>query len=210
MDEIRTFYQKYLSEFRIFQDQEQLKEVVDIFLKGFFPINNDTQEINFDQFYEILKQNPDVFKSLYLITIPDQGEEDEKNFIWYQRWCTYVKNNANRIGFLILYILSIISLIIYRVFTLKNETIWYMIARVSGILINFNFAVAISLMLKQTMTIIRRIYYLRLLIPVDDHIDAHRLVGTMLSISALTHTIGHTVQFVTHTDSKYLFLLLFN
>jgi uncharacterized membrane protein YtjA (UPF0391 family) len=125
----------------------------------------------------------------------------------------YIKNNANRIAFCILYILSLISLIvyviIYRVVIVKTPSIWQVFARIGGMLINFNFAIAISLMLKQTMTIIRRFYYLRLFIPVDDHIDAHRLVGTMLFISAIVHSLGHAIHFATHTEQHSWFSSMF-
>ena len=207
VDEIRLFYEDYLKDLKdpkIFISEERLTEVVGIFLEGFFPITNDVQqqELNFDQFYEVLQTNPDVFKSLYLIGIPDQDKEDEKEMTWYQRPWMYIKNNTNRIVFLTLYILILTFLIIYRAVSLKNQTPWQIIARIGGISINFNFAMLITLMLKQMMTIIRRIYYLRLVVPVDDHIDAHRLVGTVLFISAIIHIFAYIIQFATHTESK--------
>ncbi|CAF0809892.1 unnamed protein product [Adineta steineri] len=95
----------------------------------------------------------------------------------------------------ILYILISIALIIhvaiYRVIVLENHSVPQVIARINGMLVHFSYAPAISLMLKQTMTIIRCLYYLRLFIPVDDHIDAHRLVGTMIFISAI-NLDGHS------------------
>jgi hypothetical protein len=215
--EIRSFYENYLKELKIFKDQQRLREVVNIFLQGFFPTNNEVEEqeeLNFDQFYDILQRNPDVFKSLYLIGIPDQDEEEEKEMSWYQRCWMYMKNNTSRIVCLLLYILSLIALTAYIIYhqivDVNVSSPWQVIARIGGGLVNYNFAVAICLMLKQTMTIIRRIYFLRLLIPVDDHIDAHRLVGTVLFISGVIHIFGYIVYFATHTDSKYLSLLLMN
>jgi hypothetical protein len=216
IEEIRVFYESYLSEFKFFKDQKRVNEVVDIFLQGFFSTNDELeqqQELNFDQFYQILKQNPSVLKSLYLISIPDEDKDDDEKISWFQRWSRYIKNNANRITFLILYILTMIALIlyviIYRTVVLENQTIWIIFARIGGILINFNYALAVSLMLKQTMTIIRRFYYLRLFIPVDDHIDAHRLVGTMLFISVIIHSLGYIIQFATHTEEHSWFALMF-
>ena len=125
-----------------------------------------------------------------------------------------MKNNANRIVFLILYILIILGLIsyvaVYRTVIYKAQSIWQIFARIGGMLINLNYALAISLMLKQTMTVIRRCYYLRLFIPVDDHIDAHRLVGTMLFISAMIHSLGHVIHFATHTEGNQFNLSLSN
>jgi hypothetical protein len=215
VDEIRSFYENYFKELKIFKDQQRLREVVNIFLQGVFTTNNEVQEqeeLNFDQFYDILQRNPDVFKSLYLIGIPDQDKEEEKEMSWYQRCWKYTKNNTSRIVCLVLYILSLIALtgyiINHQIVDVKVSSPWQVIARIGGGLVNYNFAVTICLMLKQTMTIIRRIYFLRSIIPVDDHIDAHRLVGTVLFISGVVHTFGYIVYFATHTESKYLSLLL--
>ena len=44
VDEIRLFYRCYLPEFKFFKDENRFNEVVDIFLQGFFPINNAQQQ----------------------------------------------------------------------------------------------------------------------------------------------------------------------
>ncbi|CAF3619089.1 unnamed protein product [Rotaria socialis] len=103
----------------------------------------------------------------------------------------YIKNNASRIAFILLNILIQIGSIVYVI-----------VDRVGVMLVNFNYTIAISKMLKQTMTIIRRLCFLRLIMPVDDHIDAHRLVGTILFISSIVHTFGHVIQFATHTEGN--------
>ncbi|CAF3898975.1 unnamed protein product [Adineta steineri] len=124
-----------------------------------------------------------------------------------------LQNNANRIVFLILYILISIALIIYviiyRVIVLENHSVPQVIVRIGGMLVNFNYALAINLILKQTMTIIRRLYYLRLFISVDDHIDAHRLVGTMLFISALIHSLAYAINFAINLNGHSWFSLIF-
>ncbi|CAF3557982.1 unnamed protein product [Adineta steineri] len=207
IEEIRLFYQNYTSEFKIFRDQQHQKEVIDIFLKEFFPINDDAiqqRELNFDGFYKILQRNPNALQSLYLISVPDQDREEENELMWYQRFWSYIINNANRLVFLGIYILITIGLIIYvslyRIYILKNNTVWQIIAHVGGTLVNYNYAVAVTLMLKQIMSVLRRIHSLSLIIPIDDHIDAHRLVGTALFVSAIVHSLGHCINFATHTE----------
>ncbi|CAF0883282.1 unnamed protein product [Adineta ricciae] len=209
IDEIRSFYEKYSSEFNFFKDDEHHKEVINIFLRGLFPINDEDvqqESLTFDEFYSTLRHNPDVFKSLYLISIPDQDKEEEKEFTFSQRWWLYIKNNSNRLAFLAIYILIQIALIIYvciyRTVIIQNTSVWRVIARVGGMLVNFNFVVAVILMLKQLMTFIRKIDFLRSIVPVDDHIDAHRLVGGMMFVSSMVHAFGHTVHFATHTDEQ--------
>ncbi|CAF3898958.1 unnamed protein product [Adineta steineri] len=61
INDIRSFYEQYLSEVKYFKDEKRLNEVVDIFLQGFFPLNNENQqqqqqqELNFEQFHQILQ-----------------------------------------------------------------------------------------------------------------------------------------------------------
>lgn len=62
-------------------------------------------------------------------------------------------------------------------------------------LLNFNCAFIIVLMLKRTILIIRTITILRKLIPVDDHIDFHRVVGRVITGLAILHTIAHMANF---------------
>ncbi|CAF1301842.1 unnamed protein product [Adineta steineri] len=216
INDIRLFYEQYLSEVKYFKDEKRLHEIVEIFLQGFFPLNNENQqqqELNFEQFHHILQENPSVFQSLYLISIPDQDNEDDEQTIWFKRWWMYIKNNTNRIAFLILYILISIALIIYviiyHVIILEKHSVPQVIARIGGMLVNFNYALAVSLMLKQTMTIIRRLYYLRIFIPVDDHIDAHRFVGTMLFISAMIHSLAYALNFAINLNGHSWFSLMF-
>ncbi|CAF0862575.1 unnamed protein product [Adineta steineri] len=216
INDIRSFYEQYLSEVKYFKVERRLQEIVEIFLQGFFPLNNENQqkqELSFEQFHHILQENPSVFQTLYLISIPDQDNEDDEQTIWFKRWWMYIKNNTNRIAFLILYILISIALIIYviiyQVIILEKHSVSQVIARIGGMLVNFNYALAVSLMLKRTMTIIRRLYYLRIFIPVDDHIDAHRFVGTMLFISAMIHSLGHSITFAINLNGHSWFSLMF-
>jgi len=198
---IRSFYEQYLAEFKFSQNQTKIHEIVEIFLQGFFfPLDH----LDFNKFYEILQQNESVFKSLYLISIPDQDKDDDEQRSFGERSWMYLKNNASRVMFLVLYSLIQIALIIYvciyRSLIMKSPSVWQLIARVGGMLVNLNYVLVIILMLKQTMTFIRRSYYLRLFIPVDDHIDAHRFVGSCLFLSSILHTFGHTIHFAIHTN----------
>ncbi|CAF4391243.1 unnamed protein product [Adineta steineri] len=97
INDIRSFYEQYLSEVKYCKDEKRLQEIVEIFLQGFFPLNNENQQqqqqqqkLNFEQFHEILQQNPSVFQSLYLISIPDQDNEDDEQTIWFKRWWMYM------------------------------------------------------------------------------------------------------------------------
>ena len=209
IDEIRTFYQSYLSEFTFFGDLERRNDIVNIFLHEFFPDDETNPSgcapLTFYRFYEILKRNPTVLQSLYLISIPDQ--EQDEGFSRWQRFCMYVSNNANQLICCATYILVLIGLLVYvvihRLVDLKDPSVWPMFARIAGIWIHFHFVLAICLMLKQTMSIIRRIPFLRQIIPVDDHIDAHRFIGKMLVFASSVHTLAYIIHFAVYKKHSW-------
>lgn len=97
----------------------------------------------------------------------------------------------------ILYILVNVALliyvIIYRARVLKAP-VFLVFARIGGMLLNFNCAFIIVLMLRQTMLLIRSNRILRRLIPVDEHIDFHKFVGRFIAVLSLIHTIAHIIN----------------
>ena len=206
INEIRNFYQHYLSNFEYFKEGNRLNEVVDTFLQGFFPEAQDdpNAEIDFDRFHQILQQNPSVLQSLYLISIPNEDEQEILS--WFERLRFKIQNNKNRLVIMTLYLLILTALmiyvVVYRTVQLKDPRVFPMFARIAGIWIHFHYALAISLMLKQTLTFARRNKIIRNLIPVDDHIDAHRFVGTMLVISSAIHTFAYIIFFAVRDSSK--------
>jgi len=78
-------------------------------------------------------------------------------------------------------------------------------ARIGGLLLNFNSAFIIVLMLKRTILLIRTNKTLRKLIPIDDHIDFHRVVGRVIFGLAILHAIAHMANFgrLTRLSSEY-------
>ena len=97
--------------------------------------------------------------------------------------------------------------IIYRVVTLKDHVL-VVFARIGGMLLNFNCALIIVLMLKRTILLIRTNKLLRKLIPVDDYIDFHRLVGRVIAALAVMHTIAHMANFGRLDGTQYILELL--
>ncbi|CAF3627245.1 unnamed protein product, partial [Rotaria sp. Silwood2] len=99
---------------------------------------------------------------------------------------------------LILYLLINIALLIYVVIyrTIKTKSnVLVIFARIGGMLFNFNCALIIILMLKHAILLIRTNKFLRKLIPVDDHIDFHKVVGRVIAGLAILHTVAHMANF---------------
>lgn len=85
-------------------------------------------------------------------------------------------------------------MIIFRSIKTKLNVL-VVFARIGGMLLNFNCAFVIVLMLKRTILLIRTSKLLRKFIPVDDHIDFHRVVGRVIAGLAILHTIAHMANF---------------
>jgi hypothetical protein len=88
----------------------------------------------------------------------------------------------------------LLYVIIYRI-TVTKSNVFVVFSRIGGMLLNFNCALVIVLMLKQTILVIRTNEFLRKLIPIDDHIDFHKIVGRVIAGLATLHTIAHMVNF---------------
>ncbi len=206
IDNIRSFYRSYLKELNPQDNNENHERTIDIFLHGLQIDEHANQELTVEQFYNNLQQHPQALESLYLISIPDQDTLDEHESSQLHQIWMYIRNNLCRLSFLLAYILTTVALFVYViVFQIdddKNHNGWKVTARISGELINFHFALAVTLMLKETCTIIRRIRWLRHFIPVDDHIDAHKIVGSMLFFWAILHTFAYAINYALNTTGE--------
>ena len=118
----------------------------------------------------------------------------------------YIKDNLSRIVFVILYFLANLALLLYVAIywsVVMKSNGFVVVARISGMLLNFNCAFVIVLMLKQTIRLIRTNKRLRNWIPVDDHIDFHRFVGRVIVVLALVHSIAHMSNFARMTGRLF-------
>ncbi|CAF1531995.1 unnamed protein product [Rotaria sp. Silwood1] len=198
IQEISEFYEIYLAEFRFPHNELRRQELINTFLQNFGMIN-DNDKLSFDQFYSILQETPELLKSLQLINIPMNDNDGEKS-----EWQIWRINNRYQILIGLLYILSTIGIIIYVIIKwtihkrMRNG--WLIVAHIFGCLVKFNFALSVVLMLKQWMRWIRQCYYLRRFLPIDDHIDAHRYVGTVFAICSVVHSLVHIINYSVNSE----------
>ncbi|CAF1105211.1 unnamed protein product [Rotaria sordida] len=198
IQEISEFYEIYLVEFRFPHNELHRQELINTFLQNFRMIN-DNDNLNFDQFYSILQETPELFESLQLMNIPI-NDNDIKKLEW-QAWRI---NNRYQILIGLLYILGTIGIIIHVIIKLiiheRQRKGWFIVARICGYLIKFNFALLIVLMLKQWMRWFRQYHCLRRFLPIDDHIDAHRYVGIIFAICSVVHSLAHTINYALNSE----------
>ncbi|CAF1400176.1 unnamed protein product [Adineta steineri] len=218
-NELASFYEKYLQYLKTF-DENRLQEVIQVLLQKFHL--DQKSRIDFEEFYSIVSKDSTLLQSLSQFTVhptwfiktSSNSREQENKFQRFLSHCCqqqriyeiqknkltidYIKDNLSRIIVLFLYILINLALLLYVVIyriTVTKSNIFVIFARIGGLLLNFNCALVIVLMLKQTILIIRTNTFLRKLIPVDDHIDFHKVVGRVIAALAILHTIAHMINF---------------
>jgi len=105
---------------------------------------------------------------------------------------TYYKNNLPYFICSLLYILVQIMLLIIQYFTYKSYTASRIVARIGGILLNFNGSFLVLLVLKRLNTWLRN-SFLGPFLPMDNFIQFHKLIGFSLLIWTIVHIIGNCV-----------------
>lgn len=101
--------------------------------------------------------------------------------------------------FLVLYALANVALFgeAFWRYRTQGANLWIQIARGCGACLNFNGALVLVPMLRYTLTWVRRRRWGHLL-PVDDGIEIHRLVGEVMFGLALVHSAAHVINIVAH------------
>lgn len=120
--------------------------------------------------------------------------EKQKNKLSAER----LKDNMPRVIMLLIYILANLGLMVYVIIyraVVQNASVFVVIARIGGMLLNFNCALIIVLMLRRTILIIRTTP-LHKILSIDDHIDFHKFVGRFIGVLSIVHTIAHAINFV--------------
>lgn len=108
----------------------------------------------------------------------------------------YFYGNFSMFLFLSIYLAVSMGLflwvIIYRI---QKHTYWLaVIARICGMQLNFNCALMLVLMLRNTARVIRSSRRLYALIPVDETVTIHARIGRWIAVLAFVHTLCHLIN----------------
>ncbi|KAI9564083.1 hypothetical protein GHT06_007821 [Daphnia sinensis] len=107
---------------------------------------------------------------------------------------SYIKNNVAYIVFVAIYALINICLVVSRAIEFKDTNIFYILARAGGQALNFNCAFILVLMLRQGITLLRRIGCASYL-PLDQHVYLHKACGIVVIFFSVVHTVMHLINF---------------
>jgi DMSO reductase anchor subunit len=106
----------------------------------------------------------------------------------------YYRNNLTLIIFLLIYLLISAGLVVIQVYIYRDDNLEIKVARSCGILISFNMAFIILLVLRRPNTWLRSRKFARYCLPFDDFIQIHKAIGFIILFLSFVHTIAHSLN----------------
>ncbi|XP_060770493.1 NADPH oxidase 5 [Neoarius graeffei] len=204
-DELRIVLKSCLRESAISLPEEKLD---DLTLALFESADKDNSgSITFEELKAELENFPEVMENLTIsaanwLKPPDMDHKKRKTPRYLTR--AYWHNNSRKLFFLCLYAFLNILLFIIAMLQHAPGGPWYMLAKGCGLCLNLNCTFIMILMLRRCLTWLRATWVVKVL-PLDQNILLHQIVGYAIFIFTLVHTMAHVMNFVmlSHTDRGY-------
>lgn len=128
-------------------------------------------------------------------------KKEEKSWRHKLTW-TYFRNNLRKIVFVVLFAAIQLIITIYTIMAVLEKsssdpayTVIRIFASVGGMLLNFNCMFVLVLVLRKCHSLLRSTP-LAAILPLDQHITFHKMVGAAIGVSAAIHVGGHIAHAV--------------
>ncbi|XP_029283925.1 LOW QUALITY PROTEIN: NADPH oxidase 5 [Cottoperca gobio] len=202
-DELRTVLKSCLRESAISLPEEKLD---DLTLALFESADKDNSgSITFEELKAELENFPEVMENLTIsaanwLKPPDVDQKKRQAPRYLTR--AYWLNNSRKLFFLFLY--ACVNLLLFITAVLQHSRQGgglYMLAKGCGQCLNFNCTFIMVLMLRRFLTWLRATWVVRVL-PLDQNILLHQIVGYVILCFTLVHTTAHFCNFVRLSESS--------
>jgi hypothetical protein len=117
---------------------------------------------------------------------------------------SFYRNNLSLFLCILSYIVLQIILAIVQYSIYSNTNMFVRIARIGGILLDFNSSLIILLVLRRLVTWIRNSFIGRYL-PMDDFIKFHKFIGVFIMIYSVIHTVAHCINLCKINFQSFIF-----
>lgn len=172
----------------------------------------DTGGINFEQLRRALDKHEGLLENLTVTLskwmVPEQQQHREG---WFRKasngmskFCTgvYFQNKKRLLFFFTLYFLLNIAIFGIPAYSLRgimnlngsHPNWFYIMARGNGRVLNFNSSLILLLVLRYVITKLRELG-LGFVLPLDENIYIHKVIGVVIFIQSLVHTVMHIFNF---------------
>ncbi|KAM9496632.1 NADPH oxidase 5 [Clarias gariepinus] len=204
-DELRTVLKSCLMESAISLPEEKLD---DLTLALFESADKDNSgSITFEELKAELENFPEVMENLTIsaanwLKPPDMDHNKRQTPRYFTR--AYWQNNSRKLFFICLY--SFLNIVLFIIAMMRNAAggPWIMLARGCGMCLNLNCTFIMVLMLRRCLTWLRATWVVKVL-PLDQNILLHEIVGYAILIFSVVHTVAHVMNFVllSHKEVGY-------
>uniref|UniRef100_A0A8D0H113 NADPH oxidase 5 n=1 Tax=Sphenodon punctatus TaxID=8508 RepID=A0A8D0H113_SPHPU len=194
LEELRTVLKSCLGESAISLPEEKLD---DLTLALFESADADhSGSITFEELKEELERFPEVMENLTISAAnwlkPPTCHKKKRT----PRYLTpaYWQNNRSKLIFLGSY--TCVNILLFTFAALKHagSSCWIMVAKGCGQCLNFNCTFVVVLMLRRCLMWLRATWVARVL-PLDQNVVLHQLVGYAVAALAVVHTGAHMMNF---------------
>uniref|UniRef100_A0AAV2L1C1 Uncharacterized protein n=1 Tax=Knipowitschia caucasica TaxID=637954 RepID=A0AAV2L1C1_KNICA len=205
-DELRTVLKSCLRESAISLPEEKLD---DLTLALFESADKDNSgAITFEELKAELETFPEVMENLTISAAnwlkPPEVDQKKRQTPRYLT-ASYWQNNSRKLLFLMGYSLLSLGLFSSAMWRSREGGPWYMLARGCGQCLNFNCTLILVLMLRRCLTWLRATWLVKVL-PLDQSVLLHQIVGYAILSYTLLHTCAHLFNFAKLSESgKFLF-----
>jgi len=163
--------------------------------------------LTFDEFVAMVARNPQLQAQLAqhgvaLLTPGQRARQAQRARMPARRMAPWSRNTLVLGVWVAIYVLVNVALFgeaVWR-YRMQGANEWIQLARGCGACLNFNGALVLVPMLRHTLTWVRRQRWGPLL-PVDEAIEIHRVVGEVMFGLALVHAAAHVTNIVLHLDT---------
>ncbi|WP_299492466.1 EF-hand domain-containing protein [Acaryochloris sp. IP29b_bin.137] len=194
--ELAKFIRASLREANLDLPTEKLQQLRDILFEK--ADTNQDDEISLKEFKKLLNQSPRLQKVLSVnpeewlkspITFNSASSLSQENGV--KRW-HYLQNNWGKLLFLLLYFAVNVFLFFNASTSPKynSGTLWLRVARGCGLALNFSSALILIPIMRGLMTRLRKTK-LNDYLPIDEHIEFHKIIGHTIFFLAVIHTVAH-------------------
>uniref|UniRef100_F7GK01 NADPH oxidase 5 n=1 Tax=Monodelphis domestica TaxID=13616 RepID=F7GK01_MONDO len=200
-DELRVVLQSCLKESAISLPEEKLD---DLTLALFESADKDhSGSITFEELQEELDKFPEVMENLTISAANWLKPPSSKKRPQIPRHLTsaYWHNNCGKLAVLAVYIGLNILLFTLAALKYQSSGTRIMIARGGGQCLNFNCSFIVVLMLRRCLTWLRATWLARVL-PLDQNVEFHQLIGYVVVGFSFLHTTAHVVNFAQLAQSE--------
>lgn len=191
IDELKTVLRSCMEESSLQLSEDDLDSLTALLFES--ADEDGSGEISFDELKAELEKHPGVIENLSISAaqwMKPPVKKKQKDGLSRYFTKRYILNNLRKVLFFLLYVLANIGFGIYAGWNYRTSNGFIIAARICGMNLNFNCMFILVLMLRKSLTYLRMTKMGNLL-PIDQHILFHKMVGIMIAFYSAVHTIAH-------------------